>query len=477
MSLTVQQPIGGQLLSGVKSCYILVNESEILQNPRVIMLIGEIHGKQTCGKSDYVTEYLSFLHYNETTTQEPIDILIEMGNYNVTMDHGSKRWIDDLRETFQDCYVFTNRDTNKCFFQHARFHWSDPLYNNPQWLMDVEKLPPFIHSMDEISESISKEIKSEDDLQKIIFENLHILKQGERCTIEGWRNFISEQFKIIYTRRKEKSEALSGSNGTFWWNCGMFEAQRFSVDAYAFLRMFRKKESQEDRWITANRFKNIIYHAGQLHIDDMKQMLLNLNTKTAKFRVESETHAYDAAYHAKTVAYNNMVHAEDVIKAAAAAAAAVAAAAAAAAPADFAAARDTYIAAAVAYDAARDTYADADAAYDAATAARDTICCRVDFREFLQIIQDKKAVLNVRDTKQATKETYKPPFYLLEPRPHSTFLVRQKTKGGSNSKLRRINPKTRRTKPKTRRVKHKTRRTKLKTRRRRYHKYKIFRIL
>jgi hypothetical protein len=257
----------------------------------------------------------------------------------------------------------------------------------------------------------------------------------------------------------------------------MFEAQRFSVDAYAFLRMFRKKESQEDRWITANRFKNIIYHAGQLHIDDMKQMLLNLNTKTAKFRVESETHAYDAAYHAKTVAYNNMVHAEDVIKAAAAAAAAVAAAAAAAAPADFAAARDTYIAAAVAYDAARDTYADADAAYDAATAARDTICCRVDFREFLQIIQDKKAVLNVRDTKQATKETYKPPFYLLEPRPHSTFLVRQKTKGGSNSKLRRINPKTRRTKPKTRRVKHKTRRTKLKTRRRRYHKYKIFRIL
>ena len=74
MSLTVQ-PIGGKLLSGVSSCYILENESKIPQNPRVIMLIGELHGKQTCGESDYVTEYLSFLHYNETTIKAPIDFL------------------------------------------------------------------------------------------------------------------------------------------------------------------------------------------------------------------------------------------------------------------------------------------------------------------------------------------------------------------------------------------------------------------
>ena len=119
-----------------------------------------------------------------------------------------------------------------------------------------------------------------------------------------------------------------------------------------------------------------------------------------------------------------------------------------------------------------DAAADAAAAAAAESYAKANVCCKVDFRKFLQIIQDKKAGHNVRDTKQAT-DADESPVFLLEPRPASTFLGRQKKQGGSNSKLRRVNPKTRRTKPKTRRVNPKTRRTKPKTRRRRHHKYKI----
>jgi hypothetical protein len=57
--------------------------------------------------------------------------------------------------------------------------------------------------------------------------------------------------------------------------------------------MFRKKEKQLPRWNDANRFKNIIYHAGDFHIANIKQMLLSLNTKEAKFHVVIETHADD----------------------------------------------------------------------------------------------------------------------------------------------------------------------------------------
>jgi len=390
MSLTVQQPIGGQLLSGVKSCYILVNESEIPNNKRVMMLVGEIHGKQTCGNSDYVTAYKKIFGYNETTTQESIDVLIEVGNYNVTVDRGSEDWIDDLRNTFQDCYVFNSRDTGLCPYKYTRFHWSDVLWDIPQWMMDLDKLPPFLDydwRTDPRYTEISKEIKSENDLQKIIFENPHIIAQGERCTIENWKLFIRNQYFSLLCQEQTRFDIrnrLLNIGKDYWWRCGIFDTHRFAMDAYAFLRMFRKQDKQDQRWNDVTRFKNVIYHAGEWHTNNMKQMLLNLNTETAKFRVESETHADD----------------------------------------------------------------------------NDNVCCRVDFMEFLETIKIQKQ-------KQLQLQ------------------------GGSNSKprrinqkFRRINPKTRRTKPKTRRVKHKTRitnpktrRVKLKSRRRRYHKYKIFRIL
>ena len=283
--------VGGQLLNGVKSCYIIANETN--HKPNVIMLIGEAHGRQTCGDSDYVSAYKTFLQYNEANTKVPIDILIEVANYNVIFDRSNINWIHELRNAFQDCYVFTSRDTGKCVFRHARFHWTDPSHDVPMWLLDVEALPTYMVDKAEYAH-LSQEIKSEDDLQKIIFENPHIIKQGERCKIDGWRRFILEQYNVLYNQWKTEFDTeYPPLRGEYWWKGGMYDTLRFAMDVYAFLRMFRKKEQQHRRWTAANRFENIIYHAGTFHINNIKQLLMSLNDENMKFNVVKETHADD----------------------------------------------------------------------------------------------------------------------------------------------------------------------------------------
>ena len=73
----------------------------------------------------------------------------------------------------------------------------------------------------------------------------------------------------------------------------MYDTLRFAMDVYAFLRMFRNKQQQLPRWTSANRFENVIYHAGTFHIDNMKQMLLSLNDEKMQYNVVKETHADD----------------------------------------------------------------------------------------------------------------------------------------------------------------------------------------
>ena len=95
----IYRSLEGPLLNGINSCHIIVNEFD--ENPKVIMLIGEMHGKQSCGESDYVTAYQSFLHYNEVITKVPIDMLIEVPNYTYTIaSYDKSKWIGFLRTKF-----------------------------------------------------------------------------------------------------------------------------------------------------------------------------------------------------------------------------------------------------------------------------------------------------------------------------------------------------------------------------------------
>ena len=304
----------GPLLSGVAACHIIVNNG-LDQQPKVIMLVGEFHGNQTSGDTDYVNAYLSFLNYNEQVTKLPLDIMLEADNDYVTFSRETLYklgWIYRLRDAFQNCYVFDERDKGKCEFKYTRAHWSDPVKNipdlkrtqsstadSPQWILDLSSVPELIvhtnWSTIKAYSSISDKIKSIDDLQKIIFENPHIVKQGDQCTIENWKDFIIEQHRIIIDKESEWFDSQYESlKGQYWFRMGIFNTHRFSVDVYTFLRMFRAKDKQSDRWNKTHRFENIIFHAGLQHVERIRYLLLNLKTAntTAMF-----TQVHEAVYH------------------------------------------------------------------------------------------------------------------------------------------------------------------------------------
>jgi hypothetical protein len=306
----------GPLLSGVAACHIIVNNG-LDQQPKVIMLVGEFHGNQTSGEIDYVTAYLSFLNYNEQVTQLPLDIMLEADNDYVTYSRQTLYklgWIYRLRDALQNCYVFDERDKGKCEFKYARAHWSDPVNNIPdwmrkrtqastadipQWILDLASVPELILdtnlTANKAYSNISHEIKSIDDLQKIIFENPHIVKQGDQCTIENWKDFIIEQHRIMIDKEAEWFDSqYEMLKGQYWFRMGIFNTHRFSVDVYAFLRMFRAKEKQSDRWNKTHRFENIIFHGGLKHVEGIRHLLLNLKNanSTATF-----TQVHETVYH------------------------------------------------------------------------------------------------------------------------------------------------------------------------------------
>ena len=82
--------------------------------------------------------------------------------------------------------------------------------------------------------------------------------------------------------------------GQYWFRMGIFNTHRFSVDVYAFLRMFRAKEKQSDRWNKTHRFENIIFHGGLKHVEGIRHLLLNLKNanSTATF-----TQVHESVYH------------------------------------------------------------------------------------------------------------------------------------------------------------------------------------
>lgn len=285
---------GGPLLSGVAACHIFVNsDSDLDQQPKVIMLVGEIHGNQKSGDIDYVSAYLSLLKYNEEVTKFPLDIMLETGNDYVTFSREldyELGWIHRLRDAFQNCYVFNKW---KCQFKHARAHWIEPVFNMPvstnvipqsnvipQWLLDVHNnVPAFINDWykNERYSKISDKIKTADDLQKIIFENPYIVSQGEQCTINNWRGFIKNHHdNILLENGKLFDSKYKELSGEYWFRKGIFDTHRFSMDVYAFLRMFRAKDNQLKRWIKMRRFENIIFHAGSSHTERVKKLLLGL---------------------------------------------------------------------------------------------------------------------------------------------------------------------------------------------------------
>ena len=284
----------GEELHGITDCYIIKDEeSETI--PSVIMLLGEVHGKQTCGESDYVSAYKRFLDYNQSNYKVPIDIFIESVNVeNLIIPHGTpyKQWMDELRQFFQDCFLYYQPNSEKCKYTTTRFHWADPRENKEEWLRQGETIPfTAPDNWREVYPEIAKHLQTKDDLIKIIIENSFIRKNGERCKIPNWEQLVKLQFDDIYENEfKPKWKTWGWQNEDEWWKYGIFYTFRLVQDVYVFLRMFRHPKKQLEKWEEKHRFKNIIYHAGERHIHMMKRMLLNYK---GTFRVLRETHSTD----------------------------------------------------------------------------------------------------------------------------------------------------------------------------------------
>jgi hypothetical protein len=282
----------GEELHGITDYYIIKDE-ESATIPSVIMLLGEVHGKQTCGESDYVSAYKRFLDYNQSNNKVQIDIFIESVNVedNLIINNGQdyKQWMSELQQFFQDCVLYYQRDSKKCKYTTVRFHWSDPRYNKEEWL-DQGKTFPFTAPDNWRVEypEISKHLQTKDDLIKIILENSFIRKNGERCKIPNWEQLVRLQFDDIYKNEFIPRWIMCGwRNEDEWWKHGIYYTFRLVQDVYVFLRMFRHPRQQLEKWEEINRFQNIIYHAGANHIQYIKRMLLNYGN----FRVLRETHS------------------------------------------------------------------------------------------------------------------------------------------------------------------------------------------
>ena len=282
----------GEELHGITDYYI-IKYADSSTIPNVIMLLGEVHGKQTCGESDYVSAYKRFLDYNQSNNKVQIDIFIESVNVedNLIINNGQdyKQWMSELQQFFQDCVLYYQRDSKKCKYTTVRVHWSDPRYNKEEWL-DQGKTFPFTAPDNWRVEypEISKHLQTKDDLIKIILENSFIRKNGERCKIPNWEQLVRLQFDDIYKNEFIPRWIMCGwRKEDEWWKNGIYYTFRLVQDVYVFLRMFRDPRQQLEKWEEINRFQNIIYHAGANHIQYIKRMLLNYG----KFRVLRETHS------------------------------------------------------------------------------------------------------------------------------------------------------------------------------------------
>ena len=115
---------------------------------------------------------------------------------------------------------------------------------------------------------VAKNIKSKNDLLKIIFEDPNIIKEGKKCSIDNWEKFVTNQHKNMLL--SETEDPLWEGDKDAWWRISIYDTGRFKMDIFALLRMFRKDDPQ-------GRFKNIIYHAGAWHTQNLALMLKQLS--------------------------------------------------------------------------------------------------------------------------------------------------------------------------------------------------------
>lgn len=271
--------------------------------PRRVYILGEVHGRQRCGEKDYVSTYKDYFDTHErlqnnrdANERVTIDVFFEVDNLVVAKEEQKswlghfrkKSWLGQLRDEFQVCF----RHLEGCAYQHARFHWTDPIHNHQGKAAWLNEMDQFLHEM--LSNNVShayescpgivKNIKSKKDVSKIIFHDEFVASQAARSSIRDvWKLVVrkvldqilsipvtSWNFVIPITTERDKLAVL------------IFHVFRFRMDVYTLLRMFRapKHKFKNEKW-NNEEVSNVIYHCGDWHASFMDTMLRILKYKSS----------------------------------------------------------------------------------------------------------------------------------------------------------------------------------------------------
>ena len=218
------------------------------------------------------------------------DIRQEIDNW-----YGDANWINRFRQKFSSCFFHDLHDL--CKYKKTRFHWTDhhgflaaphttgykDSAKRDDWIRYVNEFfnleqnkhltcKEWEDDSDILMSIIRDHVKTEEDCIKIILGDAFFAKEAERSTITNWRQIVQQQFTDRILPNKQRDYE---SYGKYDHKCRllyvMYDVLRFQVEVYALLRMFRRKKDAKTR------FKNIIFHAGQFHTDNLREMLLKLN--------------------------------------------------------------------------------------------------------------------------------------------------------------------------------------------------------
>lgn len=255
-------------------------------NLKFIMTNGEYHGLQTHCNKNYISEYVELFDLNENDKNYnfKIDLFLEVENMHKSVTDKfllNEMWLGLLINKFKKNWIC--HEHLYCEYKkYLRVHWCDPFYDlgeGYEWLTMIAYEYKYeyyyqyetseVLTLNELKTkypSIFENIKSKDDLIKIILENRLVRKQGEKVNkkiIPDWIQFVKD---VYY------NDLVLDITENNWYIYGIFKTNRICMDFYTIFRMLKDSLN----------IQNAIYHSGKQHTIRFNIMLKKLN-----FKVES----------------------------------------------------------------------------------------------------------------------------------------------------------------------------------------------
>ena len=245
----------------------IIKTSSLSNKDCTVFLIGEKHETHT--KCVETLDMLKQLVKENSALSKPvqIDLMIEILQSSTVYLPKSYRaknhQLNNIRNHFHDCI-----NTHKC---PVRVHWTDPTQTaHPKedihsWLDQLARTDFFTdYWMD--NREITDYFNKESDMPKLLTENRFVVKEIKKAskinhafTLE----FATKLFMDSYSKHKKYYYKES-------WQKLVKLQTRYVMDFYVAARIIKLK------------MKNVIYYAGDGHIDNIIKILTALNFKTIK---------------------------------------------------------------------------------------------------------------------------------------------------------------------------------------------------